>query len=135
VAKASTAARNAGANAIAALCNNAFLRIYAGTVPTTPNDALVAQTLLAECVLGATAFASAVAGVATANAISTDLSANDSGVASFFRVVASDNTTVIIQGTVGPLGSGADMEFPGSSTYIPVGARVSVPTLTFTVAE
>ncbi len=47
------AAVNAGANAMAALANNGYLRIYDGTQAATGDTAVGAQVLIAECRMGA----------------------------------------------------------------------------------
>ena len=83
---------------------------------------------MAELRFGAPAFASAVNGVATANSITADTSANATSVATWFRVLKSDGTSVLFDGTVGLAGS--DMNI--NSTSIVVGAEVSVSAFTYT---
>jgi hypothetical protein len=125
------AARDAAANAVTALCNNGRLRIYSGTPPANANTALSGNTLLAELTFGATAFGAASSGVATANAIGADTSADATGAPSFFRAFQSDGTSVVFQGTAAA--SGADLNLTGlSGGDIVVGANVSVTSLTFT---
>jgi hypothetical protein len=97
----SNAAVNAEADALAALLNSGYLRIYSGTQPATADTALSGNTLLAELRFGSTAFGSASGGLLTANAITADSSADATGTASFFRALKSDGTTVIMDGTVG----------------------------------
>src|SRR5437762_10109846 len=87
--------------------DSGFLRIYDGTQPTNGGDALGAQVLLAELTMNADAFPSASANVLTANSITQDSSANATGTASWFRLVASNGTTVLLDGSVGT--SGADL--------------------------
>lgn len=105
--KLSTQAANAAADAVCALANGGFLDIYDGTQPATANTAITSQTKLAGLTLAATAFGAAVAGVATANAVGSDTSADATGTASWFRVWKSDHTTPVFDGTVGT--SGTDM--------------------------
>jgi hypothetical protein len=125
------AARDAAANAVVALCNNGFLRIYSGTAPANANTALSGNTLLAEVGFGATAFGAASSGVCTANAISPDTSADATGTPTFFRTFQSDGTTVVFQGTAGA--SGQELNLSGlSSGDIVSGANVSVSSLTYT---
>lgn len=76
--------------------------------------------------LNATAFAAAVAGVATANAIADDTNAVGGDVAKCILRDRDDAT--IIEGTVGT--SGTDIIV--SSTTIPVGSTISVTSLTYT---
>jgi len=89
---------------------NPRLRIYAGSQPGRPDDAITTQTLLAEIDLGsATVFGNATTGTgtlsntatATASAIlpKTCASATASGTATWFRVVNKD-ATAIIDGSV-----------------------------------
>lgn len=123
----SAAAANAAANAVTALVNGGSLRIYSGTKPATPDTALSGNTLLAQLTFSATAFGSASNGVATANAITDDSSADATGTASFFRAHNSSGTAVF-QGTCGT--SNADLVL--SSTSISSGGTVSVSSLTYT---
>lgn len=99
--KISDAAVNVQADALGALLNNGYLRIYDGTQAASADTAVGAQTLLAELRFGATAFPAASGGLLTANAITADSSANASGTASWFRCVKSDGTTVVMDGSVG----------------------------------
>lgn len=125
-----TANRNRAADAVTARANNGSLRIYDGTPPADANAALSGNTLLASLPMSATAFAAAVSGVATANAITADSSADASGTATFFRVLETDGTTVVFQGTVGV--SGAELNL--NSVSIVAGGNVSVTSLTYTQA-
>lgn len=113
---------------MAALCNTGYLRIYDGTQAATADTAVGAQVLLAELRFSATAFAGAVNGVATANAITADASANATGTATWFRVLKSDGSTVVWDGSVGT--SSADLVL--NTTAIVTGASVSVTALTLT---
>jgi hypothetical protein len=129
--KLSNVAANAEADAVCALANNGFLRIYDGTQATSADTALGAQVLLAELTFGATAFGAASAGVATANAITQDSSANATGTATWFRVLKSDGTTVLFDGSVGT--SAANLNL--NSVAISSGAAVQVTALTFTAQK
>jgi len=125
------AAASAAADAVTALANSGKLRIYSGTKPTNADTALSGNTLLAELTFGATAFGAASNGVATANSITSDSSADATGTASFFRVFKSDGTTAVWDGTVGT--SGCDLNL--NSTSISSGATVSVSSLTYTQSK
>jgi hypothetical protein len=129
--KLSDAAANAAADAVCALLNNGYLRIYSGTQATDANTALGAQALLAELRFNATAFGSSVAGVATANAITSDSDADATGTATWFRALKSDGTTVIFDGSVGT--SGANLNL--NSVAIQQHAQVSVSSFTYTQSE
>ena len=124
--KRTAAAANAAANAMAALCDGGTLRIYSGTQPASAGTA-ASGTLLAELTLGNPAFGSASNGVATANSITGDTSADATGTAGWFRVRNSSGTAVF-DGEVGT--SGSDLNL--SSTSIQSGAEVSVTSLTIT---
>jgi len=126
----SDATANAGVNALCALANGGFIKLYTGSQPANANTALGAQTLLVTLALSATAFATAVAGVATANSI-TAASAVASGTATWFRCYKSDGTSVVFDGTVGT--SGCDINM--NSNVISSGATVGVSSLTFTLNE
>jgi len=125
--KRSNVAANAACDAMAALCNSGYLRVYDGSQPATADTALSGQNLLAELRFSATAFAASVAGVATANAITAAVAAA-TGTAAWFRVLKSDGTTVVWDGSVAT----ATADLVLNSTAIQVGAQVSVSSLTLT---
>lgn len=129
--KQTNAAANAAADAVCALANSGLLRIYDGTQPATADTAVSTQTLLAELTLNSTAFGAAVAGVATANSITSDSTADASGTATWFRVVKSDGTTVLWDGSVGT--SGCDLNL--NTAAIEAGAIVAVTALTYTISK
>lgn len=124
--KLAVARRNAALDNILANANSGFLRIYDGTQPTDADTAITTQVLLAELTMNATAFAAASGGSASANAITADSSANATGTASWFRLVKSDGTTVILDGSVGAAGANLNL----NSTSIVIGTQVSVTSLT-----
>src|SRR5262245_24270011 len=68
-------------------------KIYDGTGAASADTAVGAQVLLAQLAFGATAFGSASNGVATANAITQDSSADATGTASWFRTASGGGTT------------------------------------------
>lgn len=124
-----TAARSAAADAVTALIGSgANLVIYDGTPPATVNAALSSNNVLAVLPLSSTPFGAASSGVATANTITTDSSADASGTATFFRIRKSDGTTYVMQGSVGT--SGCDLNLV--TTSIVSGQPVSVTSLTYT---
>lgn len=125
----SAAAANAAMDALGALLDNGYLRIYNGTKPAGPGTAITTQTLLAELRFAATAFAAASGGVLTAEAITQDDSANASGTATWYRALADDGSTAHIDGTVGT--SGADLNL--STTTIVAGVPVAVTSYTLTL--
>lgn len=126
--KRSNVAVNAAADALLPLLNTGYLRIYSGTQPATADTALSGNTLLAELRFDATAFGAASAGVATANSLTADSSADNTGTATFFRAFQSNGTTTIFDGSVGT--SSADLVL--NSTSISAGAAVSVTAFTYT---
>jgi hypothetical protein len=118
---------NTKADAQAALLNSGFLDIYDGTQPATADTAVSTQTKLARLTFGSTAFAAAVAGVATANAITSDSAADATGTATWFRALKSDGTAVL-DGSVGTATSNLVL----NTTSIVVNAAVSVSAFTLT---
>src|SRR5437899_3794346 len=100
----SAAGANASADAVAALLNGGTIRIYTAPQPSSADVAISTQTLLASPTFGSPAFAGAVAGVATANAITADPSASASGTANWARFVTSGGATVY-DGIVGTTGA------------------------------
>ena len=122
--------RNRAADAVCARANGGSLIIYSGTAPASADAALSGNTVLASLSMGNPAFAAASNGVATANAITADSSADASGVATFLRVFETGGTAVVMQLSVGT--SGADCIL--SSVNIVTGGPVSISSLTYTQA-
>jgi hypothetical protein len=106
-----------------------FLRVYDGTQPTNVATALGAQVKLAELALSATFAPAASGGVLTANAITTDASADATGTATWGTLTTSAGTR-IVDFSVGT--SGADLNL--NSVSITVGGSVAVSALTITFA-
>lgn len=128
----SNAARDAAINAITATLNSGSVRIYSGTAPANADTALSGNTLLAQATLNATAFGAASSGVATANAITADSSADATGTPTFFRLLTSGGT-VVYQGTAGE--SGQELNLSDlSGGQILAGGSVSISSLTITQA-
>jgi hypothetical protein len=129
--KKSNAAANAEADALAALLNTGYLRIYDGTQPATADTAITTQNLLAELTFSNPAFPAAIAGVLTANSINNDTDANRTGTASWFRCFKSDGVTPVMDGSIGT--SGCDMNL--ASTSIQIHAQVSISSFVHTVTK
>lgn len=122
----SDATVNAQANALAALCNGGFIKIYDGTQPASADSALSGNTLGVTLTFGATAFGAANSGVITANAITTGVAV--AGITpTFARIFKSDGTTVVMDVSAGA--SGANMTI-GAFT---AGTTVSVSSFTHDV--
>ncbi len=95
--------RNAMLDAITTRAGDAaLLRIYSGVRPATGGTA---TTLLAELVCGTPFAPAAVNGVLTLNAIANDASADNTGTATWFRIVKADGTTHVMDGNVAASGS------------------------------
>lgn len=124
----STAATNAQASAIGALCNNGYLRLYTGPQRANANTPLTTQILLAELRFDVVAFGSAVDGVITANPIIAEDAAIDNGDAVWFAAYQSDGATPVFDGSVGI--SNANLIFP--TTTISAGLIIEVNSLTYT---
>ena len=124
-------AANAEADAVAALCNNGYLRIYDGAQPANADTAVSTQHLLAQPRFGATAFGASSAGVATANAITADSSAAYTGTATWFRVFKSDGTTALFDGSVGTATANLVLD----NVSIVLGGTISVTAFTFTASK
>jgi hypothetical protein len=122
---------NPACDAVVDLLDSGYLRIYNGTQPSDADDAITTQTLLAELRFGAPAFGSASAGVATANAITADSSANATGTAAWFRALKSDGTSTVFDGSVGVTGCELNID----NTSIATGQQVTVTSMTVTMPE
>lgn len=130
--KRTSGAANAAVDAMAALLNAGKLRIYAGAQPADADTALSGQTLLAELTFANPAFGAGVAGVATANAITGDATADATGTAAFFRALKSDGVTVVYDGSVG---AGGSFDLVLNTVAIQAGAQVNVTALTLTESK
>ena len=86
------------------------IRVYDGTKPAGPDTAITTQVLLAELILDDPAFAASAdlnpGAIATAEPVNVDPAANNTGTATWFRALDSNNVA-IDDGTVGT--SDADM--------------------------
>jgi hypothetical protein len=110
------------------------LKIYQGTRPDKVDSALAGETLLSEHTLSLPAFGAAADAspnaTATAGAIGTDNSANNTGTAQFFRAFNGSGTAVI-DGNVGT--SSADLIL--DSVSITAGQQVSISSWVITELE
>lgn len=129
--KLSNAAANAAADAVVDLADGGFLRMYDGSQPATVDTAITTQNLLAELRFGTPAYGAAVAGVASANAITSEDNADATGTASWFRVFKNDGTSALWDGSVGTSGANINL----SSTDIEAGDTVAVSSHTYTQSK
>lgn len=124
--KVSILARNAEADALGALANSGVIRIYDGTQPANADTAVSGQTLLVTLTFGATAFGAASGGVITANAITPGTVIANS-TPTWCRILKSDGTTVLFDGSVGT--SASNLIFAVASLVI---GTVVGATMTYT---
>lgn len=131
----SNAAASAGADAIVALVDAGSgagtLEIRTGSAPTNADDE-DAGTLLATLTFSDPAFGAASNGVATADSITQDSSADATGTAGHFRVKDSDGN-VVFQGSITATGGGGDMELV--TTSIVATQPVAITSFTFTLPK
>lgn len=121
------ATRSAAADAIGDLLDSGTIQIRTGPQPTNVGDA-ASGTLLGTLTFGATAFGAASNGVKTANAITSDTSADNSGTAEHFRALDS-GAAIHSDGSCGQ-GSG-DLDF--DNNVIVAGGTIAISSLTLTV--
>jgi hypothetical protein len=126
-----TLAATTQANAVAGLLDHGWLRLYTGEQPSTADEAVSSQVVLAELRFGSPAFGSASDGVAAANAIIGDASANATGTATWFRCFLPDGATPVFDGSVGTSNSNLLL----NSVEISAGAQVDVTSFTFTAQK
>lgn len=100
---------NTQANAGAALYAGGYARIYGGEQPPNPDAAITGQTLLVEGRFSDPAWAIAVNGELSANAM-TFGAVLVNGDAAFVRYLSADGVTVLHDDDVGLIGSGAGIE-------------------------
>jgi hypothetical protein len=106
--------RNAQNNALIAYAGTgAIMKLYSGTQPANANTAITTQTLLVSLpILGV--FGTDVNGTLTLNTVTPSIVVA-AGTATFFRITKSDNTTVVLDGSVGT--SGADLTLNETDLY------------------
>ena len=98
--------RNAQNNALIAYAGTgAIIHLYAGTQPANANTAITTQTLLVSLPV-AGVFGTDVNGTLTLGTVSPSIVVAN-GTASFFRITKSNDTTVLLDGSVGT--SNADL--------------------------
>lgn len=111
--------RNAQLDAITTFAGNgAKLRVYDGTRPATGGTA---TTLLAEFTLG-TPFAGAASAAALSPTLPSNTTGAAAGTATWFRIVKSDGTTHVLDGSAGT--SGTDLVL--NTATISIGVTVSI---------
>jgi len=81
----------------------AIFSLYTGTQPANANTAITSQVLLVSMVI-AGVFGTDTNGTLTLGAVTAGTAAN-SGTAAWFRIYKSDNTTVVMDGSVGLAGA------------------------------
>ena len=126
-----TATRNAAVNGVTALITAAsLLRIYAGTQPASGggSDNSNTHVLLATLIFASIPFASAASGTSTANAITSDASADASGTATWARIQTSGGT-VVFDCDVGTSGATVNL----NTTNLTLGGAVSMTSATITM--
>lgn len=100
--------------------SGAIIRIYEGTQPSNANTAISGQTLLVSLTISGS-FGTDSNGTITLSSVSNG-TAVATGTGQFFRIVKSDGTTVVMDGSVGT--SSADMIL--NNTSIANGQTVSI---------
>jgi len=123
---------NALANAHGTLLNNGYLQIYDGTPIANADAAITTQVLLAELRFGSPAYASASGGVAVANAITQDSSADHTGTPTWYRTMKSDHSSPVSIGSVGTTGADLNLPLDPGNPVITAGQVVAVTQCVFT---
>jgi len=122
---------NAQADRIAQLANNGFMRFYDGTQPASADDPITDQNQLCELLLGSPAFGNASGGTITANTITADPDADNTGDASWFRIYEADGVSALWDGSIGI----ANCDININSVSIQQHANVSITAYSHTVAK
>lgn len=110
---------------------SALLRIYSGSRPATGG---ATTTLLAQLTCNATFAPGASSGVLTLNAISPATSAAATGTATWFRIVQSNGSTHVFDGSVSTVSAGTgDLQL--DDVNIVLGGTVAISTATITAGN
>lgn len=121
-----TASRNLAVDAVGDALNSGTAQVRTGAQPTNVGDA-AQGTLLGTVGFGATAFGAPSTGVVTANAISSDTNADNSGTAGHARLL--DSGAAIHSDATCGQGSG---DFNFDNSVIVAGGTIAVSSLTIT---
>ena len=128
----STTMRNAGCDGIVDTCEGgtppAVLKVYTGAQPTNVSDN-PSGTILGTLTFSNPAFGASATGVATASAITSDTSADNSGTALHFAIYTGTALTPLADGTCGQ-GSG-DLSF--DNNVIVAGGTIAISSFTITL--
>ena len=108
------------------------LRIYDGSQPADADTAITTQNLLVEITLASPAFSEGGNGVLTALGVPLSGTGIYASTAAWYRVVESDGTTKLMDGTVGV---GATFDCNIDSVTIGVGTAVNLNSFTHTVTK
>ena len=127
--KTAVARRNAMLDNCLGALDGGFLDIYDGTQPVDADTPINAQVKLARLTFGTPAFDPAANGSASAKSIASDISADATGTATWFRCLKTNGTSVF-DGSVGT--SGANLNL--NSVIISAGALVSCSSFVVTQA-
>jgi hypothetical protein len=117
-------------NALGALAKGGFLYIYQGTQPASGGGSATGSTVLVMFNLQNPAFGQAASGSIGA-VLPPAAVATAAGTAQWFRMLASDNATVLLDGSVGT--SGCDLNL--ANTTIASGDTISITSFTITQPE
>ena len=125
------AAVNAYADAIGALLDDGYLRIYSGAMPAGADDSTGGAVLLAELRFANPAFHAAASGVAFAYPLTAEDSAPASGTATWARCLKSDGSTKVMDCTVGASGANVNL----NTTAVVAGNYLAVNQFSFTAPK
>lgn len=106
--------------------DGAYIRLYEGEQPVSPEQSITNQVLLAELKMDSPSFVASEGGSLNSRPIEGDDRARATGDAAFCRIVAKDGRTPLMDGDVGTDGSFLNVK---ESTRILKGARVNIGTL------
>lgn len=121
-------ALNAEADAVCALLNGGYLRLYTGPQPSHPRDPADPQALICELRFGSPAFAAAQEGRATAHPLTACPAAVATGAPTWFRAVGTNGT----RGFDGSVGFAIDTpDLVIDPALVQIGARVVIGPVTY----
>lgn len=129
----STLVKNGQLNSIeTTIGTSAIIKIRTGSVPSSITDP-DSGTVLSTINLPSDWLAAASGGSISKQGTWEDASADATGTAGYFRLYASDGTTVHMQGTVTVTGGGGDLEL--DNTSIAATQKVTITTFTLTAGN
>lgn len=131
----STATADVTADAVGALCNNGYVRVFGGIQPEDGDDTAL-ESALAVLRFPAVAFRPSIGGVIQSNPLIPDLNTAGTGEPTWSRAYREDGVTPVFDGSVGASGCNINVATNnGAPLVVHPGGEFHVATISYRVAR